>query len=92
MKILIKRLILLLSILICWIICLVTFYIKGWNNALEVIETFPGLLLITIGYYAICNVCYSILFISDCINEHKELLDDIEEGRNFFKQKGIKYN
>ena len=49
-------------------------------------------LLITIGYYAILNVCYSILFISDCVSEHKELLDELEDGKNFFKKQGIKYN
>ena len=92
MRILIKRLILLIFIFSCWIASMIIFYTKGWNNALEVAKTFPGFLLITIGYYAVCNVCYSILFISDCINEHKELLNDIEEGRKFFNEKGIKYN
>ena len=69
-------------------------YSSNINNLalLEAVKAFPGHLLITIGYYAACNICYSILFISDCVNEHKELLDELEEGKQYFIKKGIKYN
>lgn len=75
-----------------WAILLVFYCSKGESKIVEVLLAFPGHLLITIVYYAICNVCYSILFISDCVNEHKELLDNISEGRKFFENKNIKYN
>ena len=74
-------------------ICAIIYSLNIGNLVLlEAVKAFPGHLLITIGYYAVCNICYSILFISDCINEHKELLDELEEGRQYFIQKGIKYN
>ena len=59
---------------------------------LEAVKAFPGHLLITIGYYAVCNVCYSILFISDCVNEYKELIDKKKKKKKYFMSKGIKYN
>lgn len=59
---------------------------------LEVAKSFPGLFLITICYYALCNICYSILFIGDCEKEKENLLNDLKEGEEFFKSKNIKYN
>ena len=92
MKIIVKDFLILSSIFVVWIFFL--FYASKNDNAalLEAIKAIPGHLLITVGYYAVCNVCYSILFISDCVNEHKELLDELEEGRKYFTEKGIKYN
>jgi hypothetical protein len=92
MKIIIRDILLVGMILCLWIAALR--YALNSNNysLIEAVKSFPGHLLITICYYAVCNVCYSILFISDCVNEHKELLDELEEGRKFFTQKGIKYN
>ena len=92
MKIIIRDCIILAFIFLLWICALI--YSSNQENPalLEAVKAFPGHLLITIGYYAACNICYSILFISDCVNEHKELLDELEEGRQFFIKKGIKYN
>ena len=91
-KILIRDILLIGIIFNIWFFAL-RFALNNNNNSLvEAIQSFPGHLLITICYNAVCNVCYSILFISDCVNEHKELLDELEEGRKFFTQKGIKYN
>ena len=92
MKIIFRDFLIILTILNIWIIVVVCAPLTGKDNLLEILYAFPGHLLITIGYYAVCNVCYSILFISDCVNEHKELLDELEEGRKFFTEKGIKYN
>ena len=92
MKIILRDFLLILFIFLLWI-CAIIYSLNIGNLALlEAVKAFPGHLLITIGYYAVCNICYSILFISDCINEHKELLDELEEGRQYFIQKGIKYN
>ena len=92
MKIIVRDFILIIIIFSLWICAL--FYSSNIDNLalLEAVKAFPGHLLITIGYYAVCNICYSILFISDCVNEHKELLDELEEGRKYFMEKGIKYN
>ena len=92
MKIIVRDFIIVLIIFILWICALI--YSSSIDNLalLEAVKAFPGHLLITIGYYAACNICYSILFISDCVNEHKELLDELEEGRQYFIKKGIKYN
>ena len=92
MKVIIRDFIIVLSLFLLWIIALI--YSSNINNLalLEAVKAFPGHLLITIGYYAACNICYSILFISDCVNEHKELLDELEEGKQYFIKKGIKYN
>ena len=92
MRIIIRDSIIVLIILALWLLALL--YPSNIDNKelLEAVKAFPGHLLITIGYYAVCNICYSILFISDCVNEHKELLDELEEGRNYFIKKGIKYN
>ena len=92
MKVIIRDFIIVLSLFLLWIMALI--YSSNINNLalLEAVKAFPGHLLITIGYYAACNICYSILFISDCVNEHKELLDELEEGKQYFIKKGIKYN
>ena len=92
MKIIVRDLSIVGIIFLFWIFALIYSSNSGNGPLLEAIKAFPGHLLITIGYYAVCNVCYSILFISDCVNEHKELLDELEEGRKFFTEKGIKYN
>ena len=92
MKIIIRDFILILIIFSLWIYALIYSSSIGNSALLEAVKAFPGHLLITIGYYAVCNICYSILFISDCVNEHKELLDELEEGRKYFTEKGIKYN
>ena len=92
MKIILRDFLLILFIFLSWICAIIYSSNIGNSALLEAVKSFPGHLLITIGYYAVCNICYSILFISDCINEHKELLDELEEGRQYFIQKGIKYN
>ena len=92
MKIIVRDFILVVIIFTLWICALIYSSNIGNSALLEAVKAFPGHLLITMGYYAACNICYSILFISDCVNEHKELLDELEEGRKFFMQKGIKYN
>ena len=92
MKIIIRDFILIIIIFSLWVCALFFSSNKGNLALLEAVKAFPGHLLITIGYYAVCNICYSILFISDCVNEHKELLDELEEGRKYFMEKGIKYN
>ena len=92
MRVIIKDFIIVGIIFIIWTIALVCSSKCGNSALYEAVKAFPGHLLITIGYFAVCNVCYSILFISDCVNEHKELLDELEEGRQFFIKKGIKYN
>ena len=92
MRIIIKDFTIVGIIFIIWTLALFFSLNSGNSALLEVVKAFPGHLLITIGYFAVCNVCYSILFISDCVNEHKELLDELEEGRKFFEKKGIKYN
>ena len=92
MRIIVRDFIILGIIFLVWIIALIYFSNNKNPAILEAIKAFPGHLLITIGYYAVLNVCYSILFISDCTNEYKELLDELEEGKQFFMKKGIKYN
>ena len=92
MKLIIRDSIIVVIIFFIWLFSLIFFSINKNQSFLESIKVFPCHLLITIGYYAILNVCYSILFISDCVSEHKELLDELEDGKNFFKKQGIKYN
>ena len=92
MRILVRDVLILFFIFILWVGAIYERNINQWTTLFEAVIAFPGHLLISIGYFAACNVCYSILFISDCVNEHKELMNDIEEGRKFFEQKKIKYN
>ena len=92
MRIIVKDFIVIGIVFIIWVITFVCASKYDNTVLLEVVKAIPGHLLITIGYFAVCNVCYSILFISDCVNEHKELLDELDEGRKYFEQKGIKYN
>ena len=92
MRIMVRDVIILVCVLVLWLgaifMCL-----KNKNDQLyEAVLAFPGHLVITVVYYAVCNVAYSILFISDCENEYGELMKDIDEGRKFFEKKGIKYN
>ena len=92
MKIILRDFLIILFIFILWVLSLIFAPLYGKDNLSEALYAFPGHLLITIGYYAVCNVCYSILFISDCENEYQELMDQLEEGRKFFQSKNIKYN
>jgi hypothetical protein len=92
MKIIFRDFLIILTILNIWIVAIFYAPLTGKDNLLEILYAFPGHLLITIGYYAVCNVCYSILFISDCENEYQELMDQLDEGRKFFKDKNINYN
>jgi hypothetical protein len=92
MRIFIRDSIIVGIIFLIWIIVFICASNSGNLPLLEAVKAFPGHLLITIGYYAVCNVCYSILFISDCVNEYKELIDELEEGKKYFMSKGIKYN
>lgn len=92
MRIIFRDLLIVIFIFCLWICSLFYNINKGNEKLIEVLYAFPGQLLITIGYYAICNVCYSILFISDCENEYGELMSQLKEGRKFFEKKGIKYN
>ena len=92
MKIIFRDFLIVLFIFLIWIFALIYAPFTGNDKLLEALYAFPGHLLITIGYYAVCNVCYSILFISDCENEHQELMDQLSEGRKFFESKNIKYN
>ena len=73
MKIIFRDFLIILTILNIWIIAVVYPPLRGKDNLLEILYAFPGHLLITIGYYAVCNVCYSILFISDCENEYQRI-------------------
>jgi len=70
-----------------WICSLIYNMNKGNEELIEVLYAFPGQLLIIIGYYAICNVCYRILFISNWENEYDDLMSQLEEGRKFFEKK-----
>ncbi len=92
MKIIIRDAILLGIILAAWVVALFICSNGGYNKAFEAFLAFPGHLLITVGYYAVCNVCYSILFISDCEKEYDEIQNDLAEGKAFFEKKKIKYN
>lgn len=92
MRIMIRDLIILLSILFAWAISLIYCSINNLTKAYEAVLAFPGHLLISVGYYAAVNVCYSILFISDCEKEYDEIQQDLAEGKAFFEKKGIKYN
>ena len=92
MKIIVKDFLIISLIFVVWVFLLL-YASKNEDAALlEAVKAIPGHLLITVGYYAVCNVCYSILFISDCVKEYKELLDGLEEGRQYFTKLGIKYN
>lgn len=92
MKVIVRDMIVLGVFAFTWIMSLVMCKIGQFHNLFEALLSFPGHALITIGYYAVLNVSYRVLFISDCQNEYKELMDDLDEGRKFFKEKGIKYN
>ena len=92
MRIIFRDFLIVLFIFIIWIFALIYAPLTGNDKLLEALYAFPGHLLITIGYYAVCNRCYSILFISDCENEYQELMDQLSEGRKFFESKNIKYN
>ena len=60
---------------------------KGNEKLIESLYAFPRTIINYNWYYAVCNVCYSILFVSDCENEYSELMSQIDEGRKFFEKK-----
>lgn len=92
MKIFLKDLFKLAVILTIWYVSLGYCKDNDYYRAHEALKYFPFHLVVTIGYYAVISVCYNILFIRDCEKEFDELVEDIKEGRNFFKQRNIKYN
>jgi hypothetical protein len=65
---------------------------NNYQNLAEALKYFPMHAIFTLAYYAVCKICYNILFINDCKTEYTELLDEIESSRTFFEEKGIKYN
>ena len=92
MKVCLKFLLLSLIFSSIWAVCLCYTINNNMKIAAEIIKGIPGHFLISVGYYALVKVCYNILFISDCKKEYSELVKEIEEGREFFRKKGIKYN
>jgi hypothetical protein len=58
----------------------------------EALKYFPMHFIITVGYYAIIKVCFNILNIKDCTEEYNTLLREIDEAREYYTKKGIKYN
>ena len=65
---------------------------NNYYNFSEALSYFPMHLIITIGYYAVCSVCYKILFINDCKKEYAELITELDEGKKFFEKNNIIYN
>jgi hypothetical protein len=79
-------------ILLFWWTILNYFYNKKQFTYYEAFKYFPIYLILSIGIYAVLNVCYRITLIKDCDKEHEELLKEIEDGREFYKINNIKYN
>ncbi len=92
MKYFLKDLAKLSAILFFWWTILNYFYNNKQDTYYEVLKYFPIYLILSIGIYAILNVCYKITLIKDCDYEHDELLKEIEEGKEFYKINKIKYN
>jgi hypothetical protein len=92
MKLLLKDIFKLTIILILWYIGLNYCHNNKHFQLYEALKYFPFHLVVTIGYYAIISVCYKILFIKDCEKEHKELVDEINEAKEFFIKNNVKYN
>jgi hypothetical protein len=89
MKYFFKDLVKLSVILFFWWTLLNYFYNNKKFNYYEVLKYFPVHLILSIGFYAIINVCYKITLIKDCDKEHEELVKEIEEGREFLKKNNI---
>lgn len=92
MKLIFKDLFKLITVLAFWYITLNYCFNGGYYAYYESLYYFPIHLVLTIGYYAIISVCYKMLFINDCKEDYTNLIDEIEEGKNFFKKNKIKYN
>jgi hypothetical protein len=92
MKLLHRDIIKLSVIFIFWSLALNYCNTNNYSRAYDALKYFPFHLIVTLGYYAILSICYNVLFIRDCQTEHKELLDDLRDARDFFNTNKIKFN
>jgi hypothetical protein len=92
MKLILKDLIKLAVLSICWI--LAKYYLNKNNlmNFSEALNYAPIFLIITIGYYAGMSVCMNVINIKNCDKEYSEIIEDIDEARKFYSEKNILYN
>jgi hypothetical protein len=89
MKFFIRDLIIVSLLHIVWYTLLNHFWKNNQWQLYESIKYFPIHFIISIGYYAVINISYKILFIKDCQTEYVKLLDEIEEGKKFLANNGI---
>lgn len=92
MKLFYKDILKLFLLLTLWSFILYYCHINNYSRVFEALKYFPFHLIVTLGYYAILSICYNVLFIKDCQSEHKELLEDLREARDFFIFNKIKFN
>ena len=86
------KLTVLILILLIWYITLQYCEKNKYLSCYESLKYFPFHLIVSLGYYAILSICYNVLFIKDCKTEHKELLEELKEAKEFFTYNKIKFN
>jgi hypothetical protein len=89
MKLILRDLIILTIIFALWFIY---FTLTQCPPMHEALKYFPMHFIISIGYYAIVRVCYNMLNIKDCTEEYNTLIKEIDEARDYYTKKGVKYN
>ena len=92
MKLIYKDILKLFLILTLWSLTLYYCHTNNYSRLFDSLKYFPFHLIVTLGYYAILSICYNVLFIRDCQSEHKDLLEDLSEARDFFNVNKIKFN
>jgi hypothetical protein len=89
MKFFLRDLVIVSMLLTIWYFLLNHFSNNNQWQYYESIKYFPLHLIISVGYYAVLNISYKILFINDCESDYSALLEQIEEGKKFLAENKI---
>lgn len=92
MKLIIKDLIKVIVITICWLLTKNYSNKNNFKNFSEALNYVPIFIIISIGYYAGMSVCMNVVSIKNCDKEYSEIIQDIDEARKFYTDKKINYN
>lgn len=91
MKIIQKDLIKLGFIMLLWLVARSWAYKHEKDALYEALSFTPIHLIITLAVYAVVSVSYKIIFIKDCNDSHRKLLEDLDDARRFFEKNKLKY-
>lgn len=92
MKLIINDFLKIIVFTICWLLFKSFCNKNNFHNFSEALNYVPIHFIITIGYYAGITVCWNVVNIKNCEKEYLEIIDEIDEAKQFYLSKDIKYN